>query len=782
MKSYQTLTLSLLSLCVTQQLYAETTQQPTVTLDPVIISAQAKTGTALAQKISEMPAVTQIISQDEIALQATGNRSLAEILGQLIPSLGTASGSTSNYGTTMHGRPVQYLLNGVPLTGSRNISRQLNSIDPTQLERVEVLSGATSIYGSGATGGLINLVTKSTANYGVHGQTRVGVSSNQDFNKEALGYNVGQTLEYGSENGVVDARLDVDYEVKGGQFDSMGNRISPDVFQTDQQDTNTLSVNANLGWQINDTQRLNLAATHYDNQQDTDYGPDYGPGLQVLLDPTATPSLKAIDGAKITNQPYTTKNTVNLNYHHDNIAGSKLNITGYYRDETGRFYPSGQSVGKQAAPYITKALIGAGVTDPAVLKPTVRNLAQKAVAIAQSEADIKVLGVRAAMQTETQLGNVPTLFSYGLDYDTEKDKQYYYGQDLNKFIQSNGLVAEPNGNKYFGGPNTTIDKAGVFANVDMDVTDSWHVGAGIRYQNIKANTEAFTPITEALLEEFFNNLRLQSSGKYNIPFTAGTVAAGKTEHSKTLFNLGTSYKVTPNSQVFANFSQGFTIVDLQRALRDVRSGYKVNSDNIEPVTVDSYELGWAGNFNNTKAKLSGFYNTSDKTVHFTKDYLVEVVDTDERIYGAEAAISHDLNDEWTLGTTIAYTSGQYKDSNGTWRELSPVRISPLKATAYAQYNFPHGSSIRLQALAIDGTDKAAKDAKDTPDLNVQPVTGYVVADLVGQVNLPKGHLDYGIYNIGNTQYKTVYHQTTYGAMNRLDATGTTYGLSYTLEY
>lgn len=151
MKRHHQVALSFLTLCISQQLYAQnnvsamdiasntmlsedlavnaaSSELPNVTLDTITVTAKARTGTALAQKISEMPAVTQVITENELQMQATGNRTTGDILAQLIPSLGASSGSTSNYGTTMHGRPVQFLLNGVPLSGSRSLSRELNSI------------------------------------------------------------------------------------------------------------------------------------------------------------------------------------------------------------------------------------------------------------------------------------------------------------------------------------------------------------------------------------------------------------------------------------------------------------------------------------------------------------------------------------------------------------------------------------------------------------------------------------------------------------------------------
>ncbi len=796
MKRHHQVALSFLTFCISQQLYAQnnvsamdiasntmlsedlavnaaSSELPNATLDTITVTATARTGTALAQKISEMPAVTQVITENELQMQATGNRTTGDILAQLIPSLGASSGSTSNYGTTMHGRPVQFLLNGVPLSGSRSLSRELNSIDPAQLERVEVLSGATSIYGAGAAGGLINLVTKSMVGYGPIRQTRIGVSSSRNFDSDSLGYHVGQTLGYGGER--VYGRLDVDYETKGGKFDSHDNRISPDVNQTDQQDTESLSVNGSLGIELTDSQRLDLAVTYYNDEQDTDYGPDYGKNLQVLLKPKKLPpSLKAIDGADVENEPYTTKTSVNLNYNNDDIAGSNLSVTGYYRDEKGRFYPSGKSAADQAA----EVWATNGLTD----KDTLGKLLGAATFVTQSEADIEVMGLRAAMQTDSEIAGKKTLFSYGADFEREKSEQTYEGQDLNMFIASNGLSAQTNGLTYNGGPDTTIDKWGAFVNADIDITDKWHTSAGVRYQKLKAETATFTPIYEQLLEEYFNDPLINGvSNAYGIDYQAGQVEKGNTDHDKTLFNIGTSYQLTPNDQVFANFSQGFTTADIQRALRDVRAGFVVNSDNVQPIAIDNYELGWQGKHGNTAARLSGFYNESDKTVRFTNDYTVEVVDADEHVYGIEGSLSHDIDDQWQLGGSVAYTRGQY-DKDGDWLELDAVRLTPLKGTAFAQYNFDKGSNVRLQALAIGGDDKAFKDQQKDPDSSALPVTGYMTLDVLGQVKMPVGRVDYGIYNLLNKDYLTVYHQTTYGDLNRLPASGTTYGLSYTVDY
>lgn len=52
------------------------------------------------------------------------------------------------------------MVDGVRLNFSRSDSRQLDLIDPFNINHIEVISGATSLYGGHRSGGLINIVTK----------------------------------------------------------------------------------------------------------------------------------------------------------------------------------------------------------------------------------------------------------------------------------------------------------------------------------------------------------------------------------------------------------------------------------------------------------------------------------------------------------------------------------------------------------------------------------------------------------------------------------------------
>lgn len=742
--------LTLLSLAISTQLYAQTVETESSTpavavesqkqtqLSPIVVTA-----TRSAQSIAEIAGTVQSIEQKQIQQQAAAGRKLADILAQLVPSLSPSSGTTTNYGQTMRGRQVLVLIDGVAQTGSRDAARQLNSISPDSIEKIEVVSGASSIYGSGATGGIINIITKKGTADGLSFESKVGVTSGDNFKNDALAYEAYQSVGFnqGNWNGFLGAG----YTKRGEIQDSHGDRIGPEVAQTDRQDTETVDVNGRLSWQFTDKQKLSLGAQYYDDQQDSEYGPDYGTNFAVLRG--NPPSLKALKGFEIDEQPFTKRYAVNAQYQNTDLLGQELNVETYYRNEKARFYPT-----------ILSNFIPAGYY-----------LAY------QSESDIDVTGVRAAMTSKLNLVDRALELTYGVDYDHEEDKQT---ADLYSF-SNNGLKYNNTGRSYNFGPDATIKNLGAFVQGHYDLTEALNVQAGIRYQRIESDTSSFKPTVAAIQGDITGQ-------------PVGAVEAGSVKHDKTLFNLGAVYKLNDQQQVFANFSQGFSLPDIQRVLRDVSAGYLVRSENVDPITVNNYELGWRmQNEHDLNLGLTTFYNTSDKVVQFKANRSVTVADTDQRVYGVEANASMPVLDQFNVGGTLSYTRGQFKDAAGSWRELNALQVSPIKGTVFGEWQDDKGNGLRVQMLAVKGTDKAYEDARVAKyDANVRPnaatkIKGYAIMDVIANAKAGPGTVGFGVYNVWNTEYKTVFSQAAeavYGVISSLPAQGRTYGLSYTVKY
>lgn len=745
--------LTCLTLAVCTQLYAqdnvvtnsasqtssvEAQQKETTQLAPIVVTA-----TRSAKSIADIAGTVYSIDQAEIEKQANAGRSTADIIGFLIPSLTPSSGTTSNYGMTMRGRAVQYMIDGVPQTGSRDSSRQLNSIQPSMIERIEVVSGATSIYGSGATGGIINIITKRGGQDPISFETKVGMTAGNNFKSDAMAYEASQSVLFNQ--GVLQGAFGASYTTRGEIQDSHGNRIGPEVAQTDRQDTDTLDLNGRLTWNISDEQSLSFGAQYFNDEQDSEYGPDYGPNLAyVKRDPTYTASLAAVKGMQLETQPQTERYAFNTQYENQNVLGHTLNAEAYYRNEQARWFPSAQAMG--GGLYL----------------------------VYQSETDIDVYGARVALQKQFDLNGRKLGLSYGIDYENEQDEQNIQMNDSAAFVASNGLNYKPF-NYYAFGPDVETEKLGTFIQTDFDVTDRLGLKAGVRYERVESQVDESTPYLEAITAD------LQPG------YQAKTLNGGKVKHDATLFNLGALYHLTDAQQIFANFSQGSSLPDIQRMLRDVPANFTVNSQTIDPIKVNNYELGWRVQAENgLNASVTTFYNDSDKSLKFGRpNYTIEVLDTDERVYGVEGNLSYRLQPNWTVGGTMAYTRGQFKNTAGKWQELDAIRVAPLKGTAFSEWQFNNDMSLRVQALAIGGTDKAKKDAVKYGSTVPAEIKGFATMDVIANAKAGPGTVGFGVYNVWNADYKSVYSQaveSVYGAISSLAAQGRTYGLSYTLKY
>lgn len=745
--------LTCLTLAVCTQLYAQ--DDVTTTLDSQTSRVEAKqkeatqlapivvTATRSAKSIADIAGTVYSIDQAEIEKQANAGKSIADILGMLVPSLTPSSGTTSNYGMTMRGRVVQYMIDGVPQTGYRDGSRQLNSIQPSMIERIEVVSGATSIYGSGATGGIINIITKRGGQDPISFETKVGMTAGNNFKSDAMAYEASQNILFNQ--GALQGAFGASYTTRGEIQDSHGHRIGPEVAQTDRQDTDTLDINGRLTWNISDSQSLSFGAQYFNDEQDSEYGPDYGPSLAYLRrDPTYTASLAAVKGMQLETQPQTERYAFNTQYENQNVLGHTLNAEAYYRNEQARWFPSAQAMG--GGLYL----------------------------VYQSETDIDVYGARVALQKQFDLNGRKLGLSYGIDYENEQDEQNIQMYDSAAFVASNGLNYKPF-NYYAFGPDVETEKLGTFIQTDFDVTDRLGLKAGVRYERVESQVDGSTPYLEAITADLRPG------------YQAKTLNGGKVKHDATLFNVGAVYHLSDAQQIFANFSQGSNLPDIQRMLRDVPASFTVNSQTIDPIKVNNYELGWRVQATNgLNAGVTTFYNDSDKSLKFGRpNYTIEVLDTDERVYGVEGNASYRLQPNWTVGGTMAYTRGQFKNTAGKWQELDAIRVAPLKGTAFSEWQFNNDMSLRVQALAIGGTDKAKKDAEKYGSTVPAEIKGFATMDVIANAKAGPGTIGFGVYNVWNTDYKSVYSQSVesvYGAISSLAAQGRTYGLSYTLKY
>lgn len=147
-------------------------EQDTTRLEDVTVTATRST-----ESISSIPGAVTVVTRKQVEEQMKLSRDIGDMLGKLIPGLSSPTQSQSMQGFNLRGRKALVLIDGIPQNTTRDTLRNLTTIHPSAIERIEVLPGATAIYGESAAGGIISIITKAPG----EGPMRFSTDTNFNF-------------------------------------------------------------------------------------------------------------------------------------------------------------------------------------------------------------------------------------------------------------------------------------------------------------------------------------------------------------------------------------------------------------------------------------------------------------------------------------------------------------------------------------------------------------------------------------------------------------------------
>ncbi|MGK7392232.1 MAG: TonB-dependent receptor [Candidatus Cyclobacteriaceae bacterium M2_1C_046] len=243
-------------------------QEDLLNLNEVVVSASRT-----SEKLSDVPSSVTVLDNKTIEQTMTYTNNIVDILNYQVPSLGPSSGTSSNWGQTLRGRAMLVMVDGVPQsTPLRDGGMDIRALDPAVIERVEVVKGATAIYGNGAAGGLINYITRTPSKQKPFA-SRTSINTNGSLvnPSNSLGTRISQMF-YGK----VDK---FDYVVSGvfdqtGEFKDAEGDVLPPLYGLGETD----SYNAFLktGYNFTPSHRLQLTYNYYSSRQNTNYLSEFG--------------------------------------------------------------------------------------------------------------------------------------------------------------------------------------------------------------------------------------------------------------------------------------------------------------------------------------------------------------------------------------------------------------------------------------------------------------------------------------------------------------------------
>ncbi|MGX5819246.1 TonB-dependent receptor [Chitinophaga lutea] len=277
------------------------------------------TATRVSERIDEVPSSVVFIGAKDLQQQAQINNNLPNILMQKVPGMSPSEESQNNFIGKLRGRNFLVLIDGVPQsTPLRNGGRDLRTIDVSAIDHVEVINGASAMYGNGGAGGIINYITKKPKNVPFSSSTYFNNSLNLKSPGETYGYNISQV--FSGRTGKLDYVVQGKMARSGVMKSSDGEVISPFYGIGE---TKTYNALVKLGYDFSAKHRVDVMGNYFNSIQDSRYI-----GTKGVFGVSPATGVRG-DTNILGGTPY--NKTLNIRYT-GNFGKTEANVTAYYND------------------------------------------------------------------------------------------------------------------------------------------------------------------------------------------------------------------------------------------------------------------------------------------------------------------------------------------------------------------------------------------------------------------------------------------------------------------
>ena len=686
------------------------------------------TGARTRLPITALPLTADVIDKESLDQQVAISGSIVDAVSALSPSFSPTREKLSGAGETLRGRSPLYAINGIPQsTPIRDGSRDGYTIDPFFIDRVELIYGSNALQGIGATGGVVNQVTVGPPRQdGVSGRVLAQLSADDELSSEGLGWKSAGLV--GWRGGELDASVGAAYEKRGVFHDGEGRRIGVDGTQGEVQDSKSWSLFGRFGWRLGETTRIELLANHFELEVDGDYV--VVPGNRLTGLPTS-----AAKGVPLGKPPSNNVDTLSLTLTEDDLFGGSFTAQAFYNKSEDVF---GGPVPRP----------GDTFQDPSI--------APNGTLFDQSANESRKIGAKFTYERELVTGLTSTI---GFDALNDKTEQ--------SLVQT-GRTWVP--------PSTYVSLA-PFAQLNLALLDEkLRFAGGLRWQNDKLKVDDF----HTLASTTYDGTNLATFGGVD-------VAGGSPSFKELLFNGGTVVEPVKGVRAYASYAEGYTIADVGRILRGIKTP-DLDVDtfiDLEPVVSNNREIGLEVNRGPFTASAAYFWSTSKNgSVLVAENGIFNVQRQRIEIEGLELnGTWHTPLDGLDLSAGYAHLEGRTDSTPADGvdevnADLDGANISPDRINLAASYG--HGPlSVRLQTQFY-----LEREFELLPPDPRNDFDGYALVDAYAGYRTSFGDVSLAIHNLLDKQYITYNSDTTRPTDNNLyfAGRGRTFTLGFSREF
>lgn len=551
------------------------------------------------------------------------------------------------------------LIDGSRILTATDIAARLSMVNLNDIERIEIIKGASSsIYGSGATGGIVNIITKSPSLYNtfsINGNVSAQYNSVNNLSSfNGLLYSGGSfwASKFAGSYRKADNIQTPLGELKNSQFEDYSFTGSLNVLPVTNQ---KLSVDYQL-FKANDVGIP--GASVFPNNADVRY-------------------------------PFEKRELISAGYEIQNISKMFYKLSAKY---------SYQFIARDVEniPHTVQMVPGSGSTPArrvSVLKIT-------------PGADHKSNNI--LLQGNLLLADWNNLI-IGMDYWDRKYEGHREKYQKIEVLDSTGQVVNTT-NKVIGEkplPNSSYSSLGVFAQDGMNLLkDKLDLNLGARYDYINITGEkTFNPEYEIVNGNLNNNPTGQQIIWNDV----------KSNNSSFSSNLGLKYSLSPMINITFGFAYSFRSPSLEERFQFIDQGslVRIGNPNLKPEEGKSADFGFRLYADNLKIITSIYYNYFNNLVSEVRGTFEGRNATfktnigEARIYGFDLSSEYNFINDYVFYTAFAYTKGDDVTSGGNLPE-----IPPLNGTVGIKFNlFDFANADVSSTLFAEQGDVASGELK-----------------------------------------------------------------------
>jgi len=393
-------------------------------LDRIVVTA-SRTGTAL----EDLPVSVSVVGEEDLQAQLVQDRNVLAALESTVPGLSVSD--TEDRGsclTRLRGRTPSFQINGVPVNEDLRPGSCTGpfAVSPFALERVEVVRGGTALYGAGAPGGIINLVTRRAAGSELEIDATLQTSVNTRRSGDTRTTDAYAGL--GRMHGAFDYYIGLAYTDAGRHRSASGRPL----LSGDYRASNLIGA---LGWSGEDGRELRLTASVYEEDVGEQFYPD------GTLDEDGLANIVEVARHPYADQGRDRQRILSLSYAQPELLGHRFGASVFHQAQSIR----------QRDNFFS---------------------AESGDDFFASDRENARLGLRTTLVRSDRLGEVALKTSYGVDWTRNRFRRFIVDPGAGSTIV--GYIT----------PDFFLDTTAVFVQAELEV-GALNLTAGLRHERYR---------------------------------------------------------------------------------------------------------------------------------------------------------------------------------------------------------------------------------------------------------------------------------------------------------